>query len=412
MSPVRDFLLELGSRWEVPIIDISRDPSLEIIPADSFKVTRPLFESQESVNPPLLLRLHPSYLNIATTIQDITSAYKWRRLVFLYDNQENLIKIQNLLSDISKTSSIRETFIVQIFEKTLFEIVKMVIKIQQWTTVVASFDQTMTLKFMKAAMRCGVLNSKFTFIFANIDVHLFSMEEFAHNEANVTLLRSIIDSPHSRNWMKLARNFDNMKDNTYQTLASEVALGSKDHLAPPAKLEFDREFPIYSSSALVIDGLEILRQSVINTLPNFFAWIPVLPAPILSCTSSYPLLNNYGFSIFQQLRNATFQGLTGPIQFDYKTGLRTNITVDVMGLGTKGLLKIGDWQSNGDHQDGRTDRIISVFHWRPPQREDESIIFRLNTGADDGNALLSKALMAAQIKVISFFFKGNFYLLL
>ncbi|XP_068223506.1 glutamate receptor ionotropic, kainate 2-like [Palaemon carinicauda] len=244
-----------------------------------FRLTRDAY----SVN----LYPHPSTLGQA--YMDVLKSLGWKKFCIIYESNNGLIRVQELLKDHSFTITLRQLPLSQDYRPMLKEAKKAGV-----THVVLDVKRENIFRVLKQAQQIGMMTSYHNYFFTSLDLHTVEVEDFRHGGTNITSLR-IVD-PENPLVQRVIHDW----------LFGQLRYG-KSVEAPASELKNSNMTFLKDGDTTWVHG---------NSLINYMKWVQV-------------------------------NGLTGLIKFDTE-GFRRDVSLDIVELTKEGLIKVGRWDpTNG-----------------------------------------------------------------
>ncbi|XP_076307933.1 glutamate receptor ionotropic, kainate 2-like isoform X2 [Tachypleus tridentatus] len=243
------------------------------------------------------VNLFPFAKTLSKAYRDLIKNKEWKNLAIVYEENEALIRLQELLQD------------PLMQEKKRKVLVKQLVPGQEYR------------KLLKEIGRAGVQNiivdvpTENIISFLRHDLHTIDLEEFQYGGTNISGFRLVDDSARefediSQVWYSGALGFGHRKTKDKTHLKTEVAL-------------------MYDAVKLFAAALHELDRRGQDV---YF--------PAISCDTEQPWLQ--GNIIVNYMRMITARGLTGEIKFD-RYGFRSDLNLKLIELTHEGLQDAGDW---------------------------------------------------------------------
>ncbi|XP_017849652.1 glutamate receptor ionotropic, kainate 2 isoform X2 [Drosophila busckii] len=256
------------------------------------------------------INLHPHPAQLGVALKDLVTALGWESFTIVYESAEYLVTVNELLRMYGTAGP---TITLRRYDLDLNgnyrNVLRRIRNAEDDSFVVVGSLETLPELF-KQAQQVGLLTSDYRYIIANLDWHTMDLEPYQHADVNITGLRLV--SPESEQVLEVAKALYESEE-PFQNVSC----------------------PLTSSMALVYDGIQLLAET--------YKHVNFRPVP-LSCgdDSSW----DKGYTLVNYMKSLTLNGLTGAIHFDYE-GLRTDFQLEVIELGVSGMLKVGEWSSEG-----------------------------------------------------------------
>ncbi|XP_070567432.1 glutamate receptor ionotropic, kainate 2-like [Ptychodera flava] len=266
------------------------------------------------------INLYPDPDTISKAIADTVDHYKWNKIAILYQNEDSLIRLQDVLklSAHQKTKISIRQLIPPNFKPVLKEI-----KASGLSHIIVDCDFENVLPVLEQALEVQMLTSLFHYFFTTPDLHLLNLERYSEGDVNITSLRLL---------------------HTTEPKVQAILTQWRDMLDNEGAVLRPREMT--TEEALMYDAVDVFAnalQSLDHTqTPRVYP---------LSCQRP----NNtwhFGHSLFNQLTSVgwengqkmhNFHGLTGKIEIG-DNGIRSYAKMDMLELHGNELLKVGHWE--------------------------------------------------------------------
>ncbi|XP_042864659.1 glutamate receptor ionotropic, kainate 2-like isoform X4 [Penaeus japonicus] len=283
-----------------------------------FRLTR----DEYSVN----LYPHPSTL--AKAYMDVLMTLGWRKFCIIYENNNGLIRVQELLKDHSFQISLRQLPTSGDYRPMLKDAKKAGV-----THIVLDVERDNIFTVLKQAQQIGMMTSYHNYFITSLDLHTVDLEDFRHGDTNITAL-TIVDPENPlvqqviQDWvfgeLRHGRNVENpentLKNSNMTQPKTEVAL-------------------MYDAVQLFAKALDDLDRS---------RHIDITP---LECDGDATWV--HGNSLINYMKWVQVNGLTGLIKFDSE-GFRRDVTLDIVEMSKEGLNRVGKWDPNSGANYTRT----------------------------------------------------------
>ncbi|XP_021964381.1 glutamate receptor ionotropic, kainate 2 isoform X1 [Folsomia candida] len=308
-----------------------------------------------------LINLAPHPATISRAINDLVESYGWVEYVILYENNESLFRLQDLIKATQPPA--RKASLRQLSPDDDFRgLLKDILRATQYRKIVIDCSTVKLAEFFKQAQQVGLMNYQFSYIVTTLDLHTLNLEDYQHGDINITAFRMLDpDKPEVQSVVRQWNNLLNTQGSRGQAYnqQSPYYYGSKDQARqlrkPMANPVIEDNFQMMKTeTALVYDAVHLFSKAL-HVLDSSQR-IDIRP---LTCESTDTW--QHGYSIINYMKMVQLQGLTGLIQFD-TSGYRSDIQLDVIQVANEGLIKIGIWDS----------KFVSreKFSWSRPEVEE------------------------------------------
>ncbi|XP_044262846.1 glutamate receptor ionotropic, kainate 2-like [Tribolium madens] len=297
----------------------------------------PLLDVRFVVQPKNSISFYPSQQILTQIYIDLLEAWNFKNFVILYENDESLIRIAELLKLYDGNG---HKMVVRQLDKYQNGDYRPTLK-EVWQSEATHFVLDCSTDILEdvlhQAQQVGLVTNKQFYIITNLDFHTLDLTSFQYSETNITGMRFIDpDSDTIRNLgLTLFRNdFTNLESG------------------------FIEAWKIKLEMALIIDAVMMFGEAL-NGLPKNFA------TPSIDCMSAEAW--TYGTTLTNLIKSINYPGYTGLIQFD-NFGLRSAFGLEIIELKEGGIIKVGNW----NYSDGLN--FNRVYSPNPPPLEVGSLI--------------------------------------
>ncbi|XP_017769340.1 PREDICTED: glutamate receptor ionotropic, kainate 2-like [Nicrophorus vespilloides] len=262
---------------------------------------------------------HPSVLS--RVYVDIVKAWDWKSFTVLYENNEGLSRIHELLKMYDNKGY---TVVVRQLDKGRTGNYRPVLK-EVWKSGETHFVLDSTIEhleeILRQAQQVGLMTNLHNYIITNMDMHTIDLNPYQYSETNITGIRFI--NPEDNDVMDMA-----------SFLEEEKAAMGKEHeensYIAAWKLQVETALMVDAVKAFAIAISELQSDQKFNVEPLY-----------CNTTDNW----GYGYSIINIIKTNTIKGLTGPIKFDNQ-GFRSDFSVDIIELCEGGITKVGNWNTS------------------------------------------------------------------
>ncbi|XP_052126881.1 glutamate receptor ionotropic, kainate 2 isoform X1 [Frankliniella occidentalis] len=261
-----------------------------------------------------LVNLYPHPSALSKAYVDIVRAWGWRTFTIIYENNEGLVRIQDLLK--AHGPSEFPIAVRQLGDGNDYRPLLKQIKNSAESHIVLDCSTERLYDVLKQAQQIGMMSDYHSYLITSLDLHSVDLEEFKYGGTNITAFRLVDpDKPE------------------VQHAVREWAQGEARH---GRKLDMDAA-KVKTETALMYDAVHLFAKALHDL--DSSQRIDIKP---LSCNSddTWP----HGYSLINYMKIVEMRGLTGTIKFDNQ-GFRTNFVLDIIDLSREGLRKIGTWNS-------------------------------------------------------------------
>ncbi|XP_056638599.1 glutamate receptor ionotropic, kainate 2-like isoform X1 [Diorhabda sublineata] len=258
-----------------------------------------------------LINLHPYPDTLTRTYYDLIAAWGWQNFVILYENNESLQRVGEIIKLFNprKNRIVLRQLNIQSggdYRRVLKEV---------WRSGATHFLLDCSIEILeevlKQAQQVGLMTNKHHFIITNLDLHTIELMPYQYSETNITGMR-FVDPDEEELGEKAAKIYEKSQP-TF----------------PGYKLRLQE--------ALTFDAIKMFAKAL-------EASEPLVEANPISCYNDDEKLRS-GTTIVNEMKNLEYTGLTGPIKFDIK-GFRTSFALDVFELMEGGQTVVGHWNTS------------------------------------------------------------------
>ncbi|XP_064612115.1 glutamate receptor ionotropic, kainate 2-like isoform X2 [Liolophura sinensis] len=271
------------------------------------------------------MNLYPHYTTLSKAYLDLITYWKWERFTILYEDNDGLIRLQELFRASQKSSLKITVRKLEAVNGNYIPILKS-LRDKGESRIVVDCHVSKVFQVLKQALQVEMMSQYFHYFFTTLDLGLIDLEDFKHGGANVTAFR-IVDPMNPK-----------VRDAISDWALEEMRTGK-------SALMRQREMQILNitlkgnfttETALINDAVLVFAKAL-----NELARAQDVKTEGLSCSRSDSWKN--GNSLLNYMKLMEFDGLSGPVRFDQESGLRTDFSLDIIMLDKKGLQKIGNW---------------------------------------------------------------------
>ncbi|XP_034252804.1 glutamate receptor ionotropic, kainate 2-like isoform X2 [Thrips palmi] len=261
-----------------------------------------------------LVNLYPHPSALSKAYVDIVRAWGWRTFTIIYENNEGLVRIQDLLK--AHGPSEFPIAVRQLGDGNDYRPLLKQIKNSAESHIVLDCSTERLYDVLKQAQQIGMMSDYHSYLITSLDLHSVDLEEFKYGGTNITAFRLV----------------DPEKPEVQQAVKDWIQ-GEARH---GRKLDMDAA-KVKTETALMYDAVHLFAKALHDL--DSSQRIDIKP---LSCNSddTWP----HGYSLINYMKIVEMRGLTGTIKFDNQ-GFRTNFVLDIIDLSREGLRKIGTWNS-------------------------------------------------------------------
>lgn len=282
--------------------------------------------------PDLAVNLYPSYDVLARAYIDLIQAWNWTSFAVVYDSSDAMIRLQDIFRELSGFYAKKWTIkLFQLHASSNFRDLFWNVKKSGENNIVLDISRELMYDCMKQAQQVGLMTEKQSYLITSLDLPTVNLEDFMYGRTKITGLQ-LIDRTNMTILNKLIDGINRSSNQLSSTGPTSMA----------SKSNAITHNDLLVQSALIYDAINLLA-SAIEELDRGQS---IDSQPGLSCDSLSDTWQ-YGSSMINYMRSASFHGLTGKVAFDL-SGRRTGITLDVVSLSEHGLEYIGKWRETAE----------------------------------------------------------------
>jgi len=256
------------------------------------------------------VRPHPRLVGKA--LADFIKKIGWKSLIILYETEEGLVRLQELLRLPQKFEGDIKITVKKLTPGTTdYRPLLKEIKISTETHIVLDCEYNKIEIILKQADKLGLLTPYHNYLVTSLDLDKLDLNPYALHDFNITGYR-IVD-PDSHAAQQYLKKFPNNGD------------GEENYL--------------YSENALIHDSVRVFAKAI-NDLDS----LQEMELQPLSCMEAVPWED--GEKVLSYIKDVEHFGLTGEIKFD-ADGFRTNFHLDLMEKYHNRMRKSAIWTEKG-----------------------------------------------------------------
>ncbi|XP_023349760.1 glutamate receptor ionotropic, kainate 2 isoform X2 [Eurytemora carolleeae] len=275
------------------------------------------------------INLYPYPLTLRKAYLDLLSAYSWKSFTILYEDNEGLIRLQDLLK---LTDEMGEDKIVvrQLRPGPSKDYRPLLKEIKNAGTrkIILDCVADNIQEILRQAQQVGMMTAYHNYIITSLDLHMVEMEDFKYGGTNITAFRLV--NPSSELVQGVVREWiqGEVLYNRAIPFGGKSIKGANTTLHPTA---------LPTETALVYDAA-LLFAKALNELDRS----QDIQTVNLDCESEETW--QHGNSLINYMKLVEMDGLTGKVSFD-AAGFRSNFNLEIVELRKEGLTKVGSWES-------------------------------------------------------------------
>ncbi|KAK3594265.1 hypothetical protein CHS0354_023655 [Potamilus streckersoni] len=264
-------------------------------------------------NGPFQLFMRPLYID---GLLHIILKYQWSNILYLYDSDEGLIRLQQLFQALNQREFALDIDVKRVTDPLDCQTILKEIHVREDTKEIRVFlDLPMkraeeTILLVKNDSKIKI--HKFHFLLGELGIEEMNMQNFMTGGVNVTGFQLVnMTSTIAQKYLKTRQFYDKVEP----------------------KMRFEE--------ALVIDALRFFYRALRDLTKNVRR--QNLPERIIKCTDDSNVSPHNGSDMMEILKKTDIEGLTGRVAFD-EYGFRKDFTLQLMEITMNmGLATVGRW---------------------------------------------------------------------
>ncbi|KAK9754331.1 Ligand-gated ion channel [Popillia japonica] len=270
------------------------------------------YSSNEDYNH-FTINLHPHPPKLETLFVELLNYLEWTKFMIIYQNNDDLIKMNQLLSYKSNTHDIKLSQLI-LDDRMSYRLMLNAIKKSGECHFVVVCDLLTLKRFLQQAQQVGLLTENHHYVVYNFDMSNIDVEPYQYGGCEIISVRFF--DPSS---IEIEDAFNAVDEEMYINYGIET-----------------ESHTLNLETALVMDAVKLIHTILKERM------LPIENQP-LYCNDSEAWWHGPSFRNYINVANV--KGYTGWIKFD-PTGYRTDFEADIIELKSEGLVKIGTWNSS------------------------------------------------------------------
>jgi len=260
--------------------------------------------------PDFSINVHPHPSVLGKAYADLIRALGWKSLAILFQTEDSLVKLQEVLKLPQTFEDIKITLRQLDLTTDDYRPLLKELKKSGETKIVLDCEFEKIQNILKQAKEIELTSDYHAYIFTNLDTERLELGDYIYDNFNVTGFRIVDTSnPDVSEYVK------------YWTQAFGHGRG--------------RAHPLYSANALMVDAVKLYANAM-NDLGNVES-IPIEP---LNCKGG--AVWSGGDTFLRYLKGMEYPGMTGNIYLD-ENGHRTYFKLDLIERRRDNMVKTGIW---------------------------------------------------------------------
>ncbi|XP_050309100.1 glutamate receptor ionotropic, kainate 2 isoform X3 [Anthonomus grandis grandis] len=270
-----------------------------------------------------LVNLYPHPTTLSRAYVDIVKAWGWKSFTIIYENNEGLVRLQELLKAHGPYEfpiTVRQLGEVNDYRPLLKQI-----KNSAESHIVLDCSTPRIYEVLKQAQQIGMMSDYHSYLITSMDLHGVDLEEFKYGGTNITAFRLV--DPEGPEIRRIVRDWNYVSIDTNNKKGDLTTAQYRDNTTF-----------VKAETALMYDAVHLFAKALHDL--DSSQQIDIKP---LSCDAVdfWP----HGYSLINYMKVVEMRGLTGVIKFDHQ-GFRSDFMLDIVELTREGLKKIGTWNSS------------------------------------------------------------------
>jgi len=257
------------------------------------------------------INIHPHPSLLGKAYADFVKKSNWKSAILLYETEEGLVKLQELLKLPQTFSGIKITLKQLTSDTTDYRPLLKEIKKSEETRIILDCDYDKIAPILSQADELGMLSDYHNYLVTSLDVDKINLDAYVNHNVNITGFRLI--DPDSSAAQQYLKKFPNAGD------------GKENYL--------------FTENALVHDAVRVFAKAV-NDLDS----LQDMEISPLDCDTGEPWAD--GEKVLGYIKEVEYVGITGEIKFDSE-GFRTKFPLDLVEKVRNRLKKTAIWTEAG-----------------------------------------------------------------
>ncbi|XP_075752062.1 glutamate receptor ionotropic, kainate 2 isoform X2 [Rhipicephalus microplus] len=264
---------------------------------------------------PYTLNLFPDPDLFGKAFLDIILNKKWKTFTILYEDQQSLILLKDVLN--SSFAQDHTVSLVQVNPKLSFKKMMKDIGVTKQYNIILDIKTSSLPALLREAREVNMMTYYHNYIITSLDLHTLDLTEFSDLQANITAFRLV--DPQRPEVVDVVRDLK-----IGRALWRYGATNHSDMIS------------IDTDTALMYDAVTLLATG----LHNADRVMHNLDLQSLNCDQPKPW--KHGSSLLESMKMTTIRGLTGDVRIEHR-GIREDFYMDVIELKSKGMIKVATW---------------------------------------------------------------------
>ena len=281
--------------------------------------------------------LYPKPTSLGIAFRDLVREKNWKNLAILYEENDALVRVQELLKDIEFTKGkkiVIRQFETEEYRKVFKEIGKMGI-----SNVILDVGRERMQAVLRHAQQVDMLSEYHNYVFTSLDIATVDLEDFQHSGTNISGF-SLIDTS-SPDFDEVIRDWNqNSILSGIQTPNHEITMANRNSPShnpnwSPDESAIRSMHNFTTEVALMYDAVKLFATALADLQRSK----PIAMQQI-SCDREDSWA--YGWAITNYMKMISVKGVTGEVKFDGQ-GFRSAIKLRLNDLTREGIRVVGEW---------------------------------------------------------------------
>lgn len=280
--------------------------------------------------------LYPQPKTLGYAIRDLIKQKNWKSFAILYEEDEALVRVQEILKDplVRSKRVVVQQFDTDEYRKVFKEIKKMSI-----SNIILDVSKEHIHTVLRHAQRLNMLSEYHSYVLTSLDMATVDLEDYQYSGTNITSF-SLIDA-NSPEFKDVIRDWG---QNTIlpgiQSQSREITVSNRN--SPSFNPNWQPEENVARSVQNFTTEVAMMYDAVMlfaTALADLQRSKPIATQQ-LSCDTEDAWA--YGWAITNYMKMITIRGITGIVKFD-ENGFRSDVKMTITDLTRDGVRAVGNW---------------------------------------------------------------------
>jgi ionotropic glutamate receptor len=147
--------------------------------------------------------LHPDITTLGTAYLDLLEAYQWKTITILYQDNDSLMTIQQILKKTATVGPMDEFRLVVkqlVHNENGYRDVLKEIFLSESNLIVLDCEKKILHEVLKQCQQVGLISQGYNFFLTSLDAHTINLDNFKYGGTNITAYRMInVEKPEVQN---------------------------------------------------------------------------------------------------------------------------------------------------------------------------------------------------------------------